>query len=50
MKYLYFVDAQNVRNIKFPLVFRGLITVGTDGQSSKIRAANDASHIFSVLR
>jgi len=34
--YLYFLDVQNVRYIKFPGDFRGLITVGTDGQYSRI--------------
>jgi len=38
MQYLYFVGVKNVRYIKSPRGFRGLITGGTDGNSSRIRA------------
>jgi len=39
-----------MRYIKFPGGLRGLITVGTDGQSSRISAWNSAGYIFPVLR
>jgi len=40
MQYLYFVGVYNLRYIKFPRYLRRLITVGTDGQSSRITAWN----------
>jgi hypothetical protein len=49
MKYLYFADVYKLRYIKFPDGLGGLITVGTDGQSSIILTWNSAGHIFSVL-